>query len=489
MFKGRKIFWMAVCLVLCLMVHLGTAEAEDVIRIGIMRFQNRAADLTNDQAASITDIFTRMLASSRSIAIIERDQLAAIGREHKLNMSGLVDTGTAVEIGRIAGCQYMLLGAVTQFSKNVTDQKFVFIQETKYDASVTVDMRVVDVATSEVVLTLAETGSAVRTDSAIDLGKDINQRQSNLEGLEGEAISNAVSKLGQRIREVVAGEYSQVLSAAGKEITLNVGAASGAQMGGRYLVYADGPEVLDMNGRVIDRKRLNIAVIRIVEVQNGFSVANIVSGGGKPANVRRGDKITPISPSEASTLVKKKMLPDKRPRTRASLDGVDLGDRMSQIAGERGVNGTDNPSPEPVLSQVSEPTPPVDTVGTSQGKGIVTPKRERENQSTDPAKVIATYGLSSGEANTRRIAHLGANRLGNKQAAYDKFVELAGSFSGDYLAAYRAGVVAQNMGNRDDAKTWFDKALAINPNYEPAQEAKKKLESAPAQRSKSKRRK
>ncbi len=107
--------------------------------------------------------------------------------------------------------------------------------------------------------------------------------------------------------------------------------------------------------------------------------------------------------------------------------------------------------------------------------------KEFENESTDPAKVIRTYGLPSGEANVLRIAHTNANKLGDKSSkAYDKYVELANSNSIDYLAAYRAGVIAKNLGKKNEAAQWFDKALEINPNYEPAKQAKENINSAPS---------
>ena len=382
----------------------------------------------------------------------------------------------------------MLLGSVTQFTKNVTNQKFAFINETKYDASVTVDMRVVDVTTSEVVLSMAETGTATKTDSQLDLGKDLQHSESSIAGLEGEAISNAVSKLGQRIREVVAGEYSQVLSSGGRDITLNVGASSGARMGGLYKVYAEGAEVHDMSGRVIGRRTENIAVIKIVDVQNEFSIANVVKDGGNPANIYRGDKITPISSGEAKDLAKKKAFPKTRTRPSLTLDGEDVNERLNAIADEQGAVKNENIS-DAITASNTTPSSNVSAAAAPTGKGIAAPNRAREDKSTDPVKVIPGYGLPSGDANTRRIAHINARRLGNKQAAYDKYVELANSYSGDYLAAFRAGEIAQALGRKDDAKTWFDKALSINPNYEPAQKAKEKLDSAPVSRTKSKRKK
>jgi hypothetical protein len=71
----------------------------------------------------------------------------------------------------------------------------------------------------------------------------------------------------------------------------------------------------------------------------------------------------------------------------------------------------------------------------------------------------------------RQIAHNGAKRLSGKRA-YDKYVELANAYDDDYLAAYHAGRFAPN---KNDARTWYDQALEINPNYEPAQKARDKL--------------
>ena len=112
-----------------------------------------------------------------------------------------------------------------------------------------------------------------------------------------------------------------------------------------------------------------------------------------------------------------------------------------------------------------------------------------ENKSTDPAKVIATYALSSGEKNTLRIKHLSINKQGKKQKAYDEFVKLVEEYGNDYLAAFKAGEVAQALGDKDNAELWYNKALEFKPNYEPAQKAKEKLSSAPAPKKSSKKRK
>ena len=70
-------------------------------------------------------------------------------------------------------------------------------------------------------------------------------------------------------------------------------------------------------------------------------------------------------------------------------------------------------------------------------------------------------------------------QFGNKKKAFDEYVKLYESYEGDYLAAYKAGEVAQALRDNETAKIWYDKALEINPEYEPAQKAKARLEARP----------
>ena len=44
----------------------------------------------------------------------------------------------------------------------------------------------------------------------------------------------------------------------------------------------------------------------------------------------------------------------------------------------------------------------------------------------------------------------------------------------NYLSAYWAGVSAHKLKKTDEALQWIDKALAINPDYKPAQDFKSK---------------
>ncbi|GHV37499.1 hypothetical protein FACS1894187_14380 [Synergistales bacterium] len=95
------------------------------------------------------------------------------------------------------------------------------------------------------------------------------------------------------------------------------------------------------------------------------------------------------------------------------------------------------------------------------------------NNSTD-AKVINSYPMPPKDKNTLGIQHRGTWKLYSQKKykeAYAGFSKLAKDYAGNYLSAYWAGESALKLKKNDDARTWFKRALEINPNYKPASEA------------------
>ncbi len=71
------------------------------------------------------------------IRVIERDKLNAILTEQKLALSGRVEEGSAVQVGKMLGAQYVIFGQVASIADNLR-----------------IDIRAVDVETSKVVAVL-----------------------------------------------------------------------------------------------------------------------------------------------------------------------------------------------------------------------------------------------------------------------------------------------------------------------------------------------
>ncbi|GHT02733.1 hypothetical protein AGMMS50276_32760 [Synergistales bacterium] len=282
------------------------AANSDIVRLGVMEFVSKANGVSPMEADAIMDVFTRTLSSSKNIALLERNRLDLIAREHRLAMSGLVDVNTAAEVGKLAGMQYILLGAVTELSRIDTGANIpipiaaiggLVFGNRKEEVRVTIDIRIVDVTTSEVCLALSETGRATNTESGIRIaGFDYARREYG--GLEARAIEDAVKSLSAEIREFL-GESSHVLDVGGnKNIRIDVGSTAGAKPGALYLVYADGKPIRNMSGEVIDMEKIYLAALKVNHVEGAHSVSELVAKAGKIDNIRRGDKIEPTTKAE-----------------------------------------------------------------------------------------------------------------------------------------------------------------------------------------------
>ena len=247
-------------------------EAKEPIRMGVMLFTGDLSKVSKKQLEAITDAFSNTLANSKSILLVERERLDVIRREHDLNLSGGFDPAMMSKIGKLIGCQYILIGSVA------------------WGNFVTISTRVVDVTTSEVELSLLETASSTKDTS----------------------ILAASSRLGNRVREALAEEYGYVASINGQNIYINRGATSGVRNGDLYRVYTEGAEIFDMDGTPLGRDIETVAIISVKDVRPNFSIANVLKNGGKFELIRRGDKIETLSPEEAKELTAQKSFIERR---------------------------------------------------------------------------------------------------------------------------------------------------------------------------------
>ena len=446
---------------------------EERVRIGVFQFESKTSGVSQQQANAVMDMMTRALASSKSISVIERDQLDKVGKEIRLGQSGLVDASTAAELGRVAGVQYILLGAVTELNKKASGGAIplfgsIGIATGSEEAQATIDVRLVDTSTAEVKLALSETGYSSNEVSGLYLGGAV-LAEGTFDGLESRAIADSVTRLAARIRGTLGGESSHVVAVADKEATIDIGSSMGAKEGALYLVYADGKAILGMNGETIGRERLALAVLKVREIAPTYSNCTFVKGS-KAALVRRGDKVEPIS----NRMIKSLKYASSRP---AASSGT-----FEQIFGNAPKDG-ETPQAAPAASDTPAAKPEAPSPATvaeqpkpATGEAKVIPGFD-PNQSTD-AKVIETLALSVGDRNLLGIMQRNAyNKFknGRYKDAYAEFCKAADAHpSINYLSAYWAGVSAHKLKKSDEALQWIDKALAINPDYKPAQEFKSK---------------
>ena len=439
-----------------------SALSAGVMRIGIIKFDSKTDWISENEAASITDMLSRILSKSDKIAILERDRLNLVLNEQKLNLLGLIDTSTAIKIGKLTGCKYILLGSVTDFDEiNFTSGKYINPLEKymnqKYDPNAqivkagvnilsaviekienpktknaqknndnvitetheiitTVDARLINVETGQIILTLSEKGSNAQSNVITqDENGNLKNVEVNYGSLENKAITSTVANLGYKIREAIANERVQISSINDDELIINRGNSSGVQADDLFCVYSEGQSYGDTE-----------AIIKIKDVQENFSTAEVVA------------KINNYSPIVGSRL-------------------------------------------EPVLNtDFQKGIWHIKNLRRSEAENLQDKnnqnKKALENSSTDPKKVIKTYGLNPNEEKKLIDAHLKALKPAKAEPKYKLFKEISDENNNDYLAAFKTGENALKLSMYVEAREWAMKALFINPNYKPAQDLINKID-------------
>ncbi|MDR1377215.1 MAG: CsgG/HfaB family protein [Synergistaceae bacterium] len=434
---------------------------EDKVRLGVVNLipENKSAPGDADLFA---EFLVNNLSNSKHVAAFDHKRLLeAIAPERREEYEGDIDRSKAIELGKISDLHYVLLGSIDAKSQPGV-------------SAISVNIEIVNVQTGETVFEATEKGNRnVRSAEfaiillpfpvPVPVGYSIGDSRT----IFAESAWEPAFFVAYAISAKLAQDYAYIVDQRDGNWLIDIGESQGAREGMLFLVYA-GENIAGVknSAQLIEEGKWNIAVLKVASLENNFSVCSIVPNGGNKNLIRRGDRVIPISTAQAKQLAGKKKFVASRPKEQSNVLASfvsESGNAPQSLLSSSIIEAGDKNKSEPLPQTLSSPAP-------ASAKS----SRPLENSSTDPGKVIATYGLSSGEANTRRIAHLNARKLSG-QKAYDMYAELANSFNGDYLAAYQAGEAARKLKKNDDAKTWYDKALVINPEYKPAQGAREKM--------------
>lgn len=156
---------------LCLASNLAmAANIKDYPRVAVMDFGNKAImsrGLRGHDMAMATEYAIYQLSACGWFDLIDYESLNAIAQMHKINMSGFIDQGTAVQMGRIAGAQFMVIGNVTGLT---TKENIAALRAHTANASnaqhvvnANVALRIVDIETGRIVVAGIGKGSSTST--------------------------------------------------------------------------------------------------------------------------------------------------------------------------------------------------------------------------------------------------------------------------------------------------------------------------------------
>lgn len=249
-------------------------------RIGVVDFENKAPYAQARIGTTATDILITELVKSGKFIVVERDKINKIMEEQKLGQSGAIDPNTAAKVGKILGLNALVTGSVSQFGVKKEGKDFIISQSKQQIVECTVDIRVVDAETGQILL--ADSGKGVvRKASGKFLGMG-NQSKYD-ETLEGEALRAAIVKFVDNIiSQVNKKPWScRVATVKDGKVYLNAGLESGLQVGQKLTAFSQGAEILDpITGLVLGQEEEEIGILKVASFfgDNG-SIATVIKGG------------------------------------------------------------------------------------------------------------------------------------------------------------------------------------------------------------------
>ena len=263
-----------------------------------------------DVGKGVTDLLVRFLVQDGTYSVIERQKLDMILKEQNFSNSDRANPTSAAKLGAILGVDAIIVGSVTQFGNETKNQNYgglggalgrfggggVSHKESK--AIVTLDARVVNIDTAEIMAVADGHGESSRASTSMTGGGGgwsgfggghVDFGSSDFRNtIIGEAINNATQKLSEgliadasklSVRTIVV--EGLIAAVDGGQIVLNVGSGKGIKVGDQMNVERVTREIKDPNtGQVIRRLTTPVGVIKITDVDAISAIGVPVSGAG-----------------------------------------------------------------------------------------------------------------------------------------------------------------------------------------------------------------
>jgi len=270
-----------------------------------------------DVGKGVTDLLVNYLVKDGSYSIIERKALDKILAEQNFSNSDRADASSAAKIGKMLGVDAIVVGSITQFGNDTKNTGvggvgaglgkigIGGVSQKQSKAIVGLTARIVNVDTGEIMAVAEGKGESKRTSTSLAGGGGgwsgfgagaVNFGASDFQQtIIGEAVKAAVEKMSADVisdRPKVAVRQAPtvtvqglVAAVAGGQIVLNVGGKAGVKVGDQFSVERVSQEIKDpATGKVIRRLSSSIGILKVVDVDDQSSVAEVVSGTGFKVN-------------------------------------------------------------------------------------------------------------------------------------------------------------------------------------------------------------
>jgi curli biogenesis system outer membrane secretion channel CsgG len=169
-------------------------------KVGIVEFEDRSNYGRGQLGTGASRVMTTMLVDCEQFRVFEREKLYRVMEEKKLQKSKSFDPGTAVQVGKLVGLDFVIYGAVTKFGIRTEGKDLIIYSRKRVAADCTVDVSVISVETGEIVYAKQGDGTAYRQASKVlGLGGSMSFDQTLAEDSLRAAIAKMMDNLVERI--------------------------------------------------------------------------------------------------------------------------------------------------------------------------------------------------------------------------------------------------------------------------------------------------
>ncbi len=274
--------------------------------VAVLPFDNKVKGYGAASSAlgeGMTEILTTALVNSGRFVVIERALIQDIVKEQELAMTGLVNQETGVKAGGLAGAQFFVKGAVTEFNPKAGGGGISLgwdlgkLASKASSAYLAIDVRIIDNATGQIYASYSASATAKSTGAGISstLNSSIDNLNIGVSGFSSTAIGQAVRSAITEVMGFIEAQAVQipwqgtVIKADGRRTFINRGASANINRNDIMYVYAKGEPLIDPDtGFNLGTDEEFLCQVSVNSVKDKFSIANLGSDcAGK--QLKRGD--------------------------------------------------------------------------------------------------------------------------------------------------------------------------------------------------------